>query len=110
MEEDLAERWQPGKAYDEVEIAEALAEAKKAHRRTTRQAATVGSLAHDWISQCIAGEEPELPVNQSVLQAVKAFLGWVEANQSEVPPDRAQGVQPQARLRRHIGLRGPGQW
>lgn len=80
MEEDLAERWQPGKAYDEVEIAEALAEAKKAHRRTTRKAATVGSLAHDWISQYIAGEEPELPVNQNVLQAVKAFLAWVEAN------------------------------
>lgn len=69
--------WVAGKSYDEVEILNHLEEAKKTNRKTTTDAAIVGTMVHDWISKYIKGHNPLEPVNPAIKAATSAFLQWV---------------------------------
>lgn len=58
---------------------------KKAHHRKKKDAANVGTMAHEWIEQYIAAsimfaEIPALPTEPRVLYAVNNFLDWEKQN------------------------------
>lgn len=67
----------PGKSYDEVEIANILATAKKAHYKTRDDAGDYGTLLHKWVESFARGENPNMPINPMLNKAVKDFLKWV---------------------------------
>lgn len=52
----------------------------KLHAVRKEEAATIGSIAHDWIENYIKGNDPEMPDDPRVLIAVNAFLDWVKAH------------------------------
>lgn len=75
----LLNNLEPGKAYDEVEIAEIASEMKKQHRKQTSSAATIGTLAHNYIEGVIKHKlgiwdnPPKKPANELALNAISAY-------------------------------------
>lgn len=63
---------------DDVEFEELLAEARRAHSRSSRKAATIGHKAHAWIEQWIRGEDPLPPRNSNVRASIDSFLAWAK--------------------------------
>jgi len=53
---------------------EIIEKAKKEYRRIKREAADVGSLIHEWVSDWILGKEPEMPDDERVINGITAFL------------------------------------
>lgn len=97
------------KALDEVEIVNLCGEAKKAHRKFTKEAGNVGTLLHEWIENWVNADiahralvpklpakkklyfdmtaperkkqgYPAIPRNKMLKTAVGQFLEWVEKN------------------------------
>ena len=74
----------PGKAYDEVEIIELAEDMKKAHRRTSSKAASIGTIAHNYIEGVIKyklGQHdlpPKKPVQPEALNAINAFADFAK--------------------------------
>lgn len=56
---------------------EHIEEATKLHEVRKQEAATAGTLVHEWAEKFIAGEDPEMPTDEKVLNGVTAFLNWV---------------------------------
>lgn len=48
----------------------------KLHSVRKEEAATLGSLAHDWIEQHVKGNNPDMPEDARVVTAINAFLDW----------------------------------
>jgi len=46
------------------------------HAVRKQEAATTGSIAHDWIEQYIKGNRPDMPEDPKVLIAINGFLDW----------------------------------
>lgn len=62
-------------------ITEALIEeSANQHRIKKEEAATSGSLVHEWAEQYIKGLKPEVPEDPQVRNGVLAFLKWVNGN------------------------------
>lgn len=64
-----------------AEITENLIEeAVNQHTVKKEEAATSGSLVHEWAEQYISGKNPEVPEDENVRNGVLAFLKWVNEN------------------------------
>ena len=80
----LIKNLEPGKAYDEVEIAELADDMKKAHRRHSSSAATIGTIAHNYIEGVIKyklgqhDKPPKLPANEQALNAINAYANFAK--------------------------------
>lgn len=81
--EYLDENWKPGVAYDEMEIKNMILAAKRAHRVKKEQAATLGTMIHEYIEQYIKAEmnikgykKPDDPHNEKMQSAILAFFDW----------------------------------
>jgi hypothetical protein len=81
----VGDKWEPGRAYDEIEIKEILKDAKYAHRKVASKAADTGTMIHKWVEEWIRsqksnGKPPVMPVNAKLREATEKFLKWVEKN------------------------------
>jgi hypothetical protein len=80
---------QPGKTYDEVELATIWESARKAHYQAKTDAGTLGILVHKWVEHYIktgggkTGEMPPMPVNDKLKDSIDKFLKWQERHQVE---------------------------
>ena len=81
--EYIRENLEPGVAYDELQIQEFVEGAKNAHRKKSKEAADVGTLAHNWISKWIKGENPEVLTNRNAKEICEKFVKWVEDKKVE---------------------------
>lgn len=52
-------------------------EAVELHKVRKQEAGASGTLVHEWAEKYIAGEDPEMPTDEKVLNGVIAFLNWV---------------------------------
>jgi len=78
--EHVIENIIPGHSYDEVELNTIFEGAKKAHWQKKTTAGDIGTLVHNWIENYINGENPGMPVNEMLNDAVSKFLDWVKEN------------------------------
>lgn len=69
-----------GIALDEITKSNLLKEARYAHKRTSDQAAEIGSFVHQWAEDWIAGRNPEMPVNPKIKSSVTQFIKWTSNN------------------------------
>jgi len=81
--------FKPGIAYDEVQIDNFLSNAKGAHRKFSKDAANIGSMVHDWISNYIFALAnntvlPAQPVNEKARQSIRAFMDFTEKHNVEI--------------------------
>ncbi len=81
----IEEEWKPGVEYDEIQITEALKDAKSAHRKFLSKAADTGTFVHKWIEEWIKATKEgkktaSLPVNKKIRESIEQFLVWVETN------------------------------
>lgn len=74
----IADMIEPGKSYDEIELANIWQDARGAHNRRKKKAADHGTLLHKWIEDYINGEDPGVPVNKHLKRSAKRFLKWVK--------------------------------
>lgn len=66
----------------ETEITPLIEEGSKQHRVFKKKASDIGTLAHEWIEDWIAGKKPDLPTqNDKVLNCVTAFLKYQKENE-----------------------------
>ena len=72
----ISECIEPGKSYDELQIANMLEKARQAHWQTKKEAGGLGTLLHKWIEDYINGRRPGVPVNAHMKASVKRFLKW----------------------------------
>lgn len=80
--EAIERAWQPGKAYDELEVARAIADAKRAHREKTSDAAAIGTMVHKWAEEYLLSDhEPAMPINVQARNGAQAFLSWVDQHE-----------------------------
>jgi genome maintenance exonuclease 1 len=52
-------------------------EARVAHKVVKEAAASIGTLAHDWIERYLKGEEPTLPENPKARNSCEAAVKWL---------------------------------
>jgi len=74
---------QPGKSYDELELAKILETAKRAHQHKKSDAGDAGTLLHNWVEDFINKENPKIPVNKMLRESVRKFLKWTVDNKVE---------------------------
>jgi len=72
----LADRMDPGRTFDELQLHSLFTSARKAHMIRKQETADIGSMVHEWISKYIKGEKPEMPINQQLQDSVNNFLAW----------------------------------
>lgn len=65
---------------DEVESAEFYHDAHRAHLRSSKKAADIGTMAHKWIEDYLAALDPPLPKNKALLSTINSWLEWSEEN------------------------------
>jgi len=70
-------------ALDEVSLERILKKARWAHKDFTADAASVGTIVHDWAELHIQhglglGPEPAMPRNEEAVSGINAFLKWEE--------------------------------
>ena len=68
----------PGRAYDEIDLGEIYTESKRSYRKTAGQAASVGTIVHQFAEDTINGENPAMPVNKQAKKNCNLFLEWFE--------------------------------
>lgn len=68
------------KKMTENDLIGIIEEACNLHNVRREEAATKGSLAHDWIENHIKGNDPEMPEDDNVITAINAFLSWESEN------------------------------
>ncbi len=81
----LRDLLRPGVAYDEIQIAELLEQARFNFRSVSRKAKGVGALVHEWIEAHLrarlhGGAEPPAPVNQEAARACAGASQWIAAH------------------------------
>src|SRR5690348_15831464 len=67
---------EPGKPYDEIQLATMLEEARKAHYKKKADAAGYGTFMHQYIEDYINGKNPGMPVHEGLAMSVKKFHEW----------------------------------
>lgn len=67
-------------ALDEIEQEQLLHDAHRAHLRTSKKAADIGTLVHEWIDEFLMGkrDRADLPKNVSARSSVISFLEWYD--------------------------------
>ena len=76
--EYLADCLEPGKSYDEIELAAMFESAKRAHWQKKTDAGNIGIFVHNWIEKYIKGENPGRPVSKELQRSIDQFLDWKE--------------------------------
>ncbi len=61
---------------DEVVMEQFWHDAHRAHQRTSRTAASIGTLAHEWIHKYLDGKTPKFPKNEKLRTTIRSFLKW----------------------------------
>ena len=84
----LLDNLEPGKALDEIEIADLALEMKRSPWKKSGRAADIGSLVHDWAESFCAAvmtdlPPPALPINEQARNSCEAFKTWWAANDIE---------------------------
>lgn len=74
---------QPGESYDEIQLENIWKAAKASHRTKSSDAASIGTLVHDYAEQVALGAEPELPINEKARKGCQAFNDWLESHDVE---------------------------
>ncbi len=69
---------EPGKSYDELQLQAIFEAGRKNHYQKKTEAGDIGSFIHKWVEQYIKGENPAMPVNPDLQDAVGRFMGWVK--------------------------------
>lgn len=77
------ENIKPGVALDELQIESIWQRAKKAHTQKKSDAASLGSLVHQFAEDYINKKTPTLPVNEQARGSVERFLNWGKDNNVE---------------------------
>lgn len=78
--ESMQQSFQPGVVYDEIQLKDAFALAKKAHWQRKTDAGSLGNVAHKWVEDYIRGKNPKMPIHQQLNASVNQFLKWTEEN------------------------------
>lgn len=78
--EVLQKRLKPGIVYDEIDLDEILREAKAAHRRRLDNSASMGTRIHNWAESFMKGENPPLPHNEVLKDAVVRIKDFYDNN------------------------------
>lgn len=65
-----------GKAYDEIELETIFEAGRKNHYQKKTDAGTIGSFLHKWVEDYIKQQNPSMPVNEALKEAVGKFLNW----------------------------------
>jgi hypothetical protein len=81
--DSIAENWQPGKIYDEIEIQKIIETGRKAHYQKKIDSGSIGTMIHHWVELYIKGQNPDMPVNKDLQDSVNQFLAWVKVNNVE---------------------------
>jgi len=76
----LAETLKPGVAYDEIQIKQLLQDAKVAHRRSSTEAADIGTLVHEATDIYKKTRKIKKLVNPKAKACFNLFLKWVKKN------------------------------
>lgn len=74
----VSEKIEPGRAYDELELAAIWDGGRKAHFEKKTHAEDIGIFLHKWIEKYIKGESPGTPINPKLRESVLKFLIWVK--------------------------------
>jgi len=74
----VAEAIEPGESYDELQLQAIFEGGKKAHWQKKVDAGNIGTFVHDWIEKYISGDNPGMPVNEDLQEAINNFLAWVK--------------------------------
>ena len=74
----VAEAIEPGKSYDELQLQAIFEGGKRAHHAKKVDAGNIGTFVHDWIEKYINGDNPGMPVNEDLQEAINNFLVWVK--------------------------------
>jgi len=71
---------------DEIEKKQFLHDAHRAHLRTSKKAADIGTLVHEWIDDFLTGKrlKDDLPKNVAARSSVESFLDWFDEHVEEV--------------------------
>lgn len=84
----LRENVKPGVVLDEVQIDDLAESMRKEWRRTSKSAAAIGTLVHNYAehyAQFVMGNgpEPEWPVNERARNGAEAFRKWLDTHRVE---------------------------
>lgn len=74
---------EPGKSYDELELADIWDQGSNAHHKRKKDAGDLGTLLHKWIEDYIKGNNPGVPVNKLLQKSVERFLKWEKEHDVE---------------------------
>lgn len=76
--EYISTQIEPGKSYDEMQLAKIWEGGKKAHYQKKIDAAMKGTFVHQYVEDFIKGKNPGMPVNPEIQKSVIQFLSWVK--------------------------------
>jgi len=88
----ILEKMEPGREYDEVEIKDLAQGARLAHKKSSSDATTIGTIVHqfaeDWLNAEIrkgkySPDKPDLPHNEKAKESAEKFLKWLRENEVE---------------------------
>jgi len=74
---------EPGETYDEIQLERIMKDSKMSFRQKSGDAASIGTIVHDYAEQVALGNKPKMPVNKQAKDGVKAFLDWVKDSKVE---------------------------
>lgn len=76
----VADHWKhaikPGESYDEIRLENIYKDSKMSFRQKSSDAASIGTIVHDYAEKVALGEEPDLPINQQAKKGCTAFNQW----------------------------------
>jgi len=85
--EYIDQNLKPGMVVDEVNKPLILREAKSAHKKVSSDAASIGTVAHDWLESYIKAvlskgiiPLPSSPINPEVRRGVNEVMEWIKNN------------------------------
>jgi hypothetical protein len=81
--DSIKESLKPGVPYDELEIQAIIEAGRKAHYQRKTDAGLTGTFVHKWVEDYIKGNNPGMPINQNLKDAINRFLEWKEKHQVE---------------------------
>ena len=70
----LINNWDIKKKFTEAEKIRLIEEASKQHRIFKKEAADIGTLIHQWVSEWIKGKNSDIPNDDKVANGITAFL------------------------------------
>jgi hypothetical protein len=81
--DSIAEALKPGISYDELELQTIIEAGRKAHYQRKTDAGLTGTFVHKWVEDYIKGNNPGMPVNKNLQEAINRFLEWVNRHKVE---------------------------